>query len=89
LCLALGAASCLLASTLVVIVGAGQARPGQVPAALLLGGAVACAVLAIWVGAQILRRGVSEKKPDLALYAGAALITAFGALAAALIAGTS
>jgi hypothetical protein len=88
-CVALGAGACLLAGTLIAMVGAGHVRPGQIPAALLLGGAVAFAVLAIWISAQILRRGISERQPALALYAGAGLIAACGALAATLIAGSS
>ncbi len=87
-CLALGAGACLLAGTLVAVVGATQARPGQIPMTLLLGAVVALAVLALWIGAGILRRGISEKKPDLTLYAVAGLIAAGGALAATFIAGT-
>jgi hypothetical protein len=87
-CLVMGAGACLLAGTLVAAVGTTSVRAGQLPAALLLGGAVAFAVLAIWIGAGILRRGISQKQPELALYASAGLIAACGALAATFIAGT-
>lgn len=87
-CLIMGAGACLLAGVLVAAVGTASVRAGQVPAALLLGGVVAFAVLAVWIGAGILRRGISQKQPDLALYASAGLIAACGALAATFIAGT-
>jgi hypothetical protein len=86
-CLVMGGGACLLAGTLITAVGTTSVRAGQVPAALLLGSAVAFAVLAIWIGAGILRRGISQKQPELALYASAGLIAACGALAATFIAG--
>jgi hypothetical protein len=87
-CLALGIGACLLAGTLVLIVGTTTLALDRLPIALLEWGVVAVAALAIYLGAGSLRRGVRERLPDLMLYAGAGLVAAFGALATTLIAGT-
>jgi hypothetical protein len=86
--LALGAGTCLLAGTLVAVVGATTMGLGQLPVVLLIMGTAAVAAPALWVSGRLLWRGVGQGRPDLALYAGAGLALTFAAIAATLIAGS-
>jgi hypothetical protein len=85
--LILAACSCLLSGTMIIVLRTTRLTHTAPLITLLMVAAAACAVLAIWTGVRPLRRDIGAGQPALALYAGAGLIAAGGALTAALIAG--
>jgi hypothetical protein len=86
--LALGVWTCLLAGSLVAVVGTTTMSLSQMPIVLLVMATAVAAALTIWVSGRLLWQGLGQGQPDLALYAGAGLVIALAAVAAALIAGS-
>jgi hypothetical protein len=86
--LVLGTCACVLAGTLVALVGATTISLSQVVVVALVMGTAAFAAPAVWVSTRLVWHGIGQGRPDLALFGGAGLVLAAAAVAAALIAGT-